>query len=229
MPLSLAHRIISRFHQACRRHLEWIFRVTTTRPRQVMSVFFCPWSFLACPSPPSVLKPISSAFFPLISRPCGFFWIHWNGPAAPGEAYFLLEGDTQVLPVEAGRLAERLRLARVDGQPAFRRITWRLFDQEQAGAFTALMAYAVTHPQVFVAPEDARRYQNRFEPSQIDESLQRLQAELAGQFGGAMTSLATADPLFLRDLILPRLKAGSQATGPGPRLTLFSSPATAGC
>jgi predicted exporter len=216
MPLSLAHRIISSFHQACRRHLEWIFRVTTTRPRQVMSVFFLSLVFSGLSIATIRFETDIFRLFPTHQPALRLLLdsLEWSGSA--GEAYFLLEGDTQVLPVEAGRLAERLRLARVDGQPAFRRITWRLFDQEQAGAFTALMAYAVTHPQVFVAPEDARRYQNRFEPSQIDESLQRLQAELAGQFGGAMTSLATADPLFLRDLILPRLKAGSQAMALDP-------------
>ena len=216
MPFSLAQRIIYRFHQACRRHLEWIFRVTTTRPRLVMSVSLLSLVFSGLSIATIRFETDIFRLFPTHQPALRLLLdsLEWSGSA--GEAYFLLEGDTQVLPVEAGRLAERLRLARVDGQPAFKRITWQLFDQEQAGAFTALMAYAVTHPQVFVAPEDARRYQNRFETSQIDESLQRLQSELAGQFGGAMTSLATADPLFLRDLILPRLKAGSQAMALDP-------------
>jgi len=211
MPLSLAKRIIYRFHHASRCHLEWIFRVTITRPRLVLSGFLLALAlsglsiatirfdtdiFRLFPSQQPALRLLLDS-------------LEWSGSA--GEAYFLLEGDKQALPVEAARFADRLRLARVDGQPAFKRITWQLFDEGQAGAFTSLIAYAVAHPQVFVAPEDLRRYLQRFEPAVMDGSLQRLQSELAGQFGGAMTALATADPLFLRDLILPRLKAGSQA------------------
>jgi predicted RND superfamily exporter protein len=223
MPLSLAQRIISRFHHASRNHLEWIFRVTTTRPRQVLCVFL-----LAL-----VLSGVSIATIRFDTDIFRLFPTHqpalrllldsleWSGSA--GEAYFLLEGDKQALPAEAARFAERLHQARVDGQPAFKRITWQVFDESQAGAFTALMAYAVTHPQVFVTPADLGRFKQHFEPAAMDESLLRLQSDLAGQFGGAMTTLAAADPLFLRDLILPRLKAGSQALDLDPASPYFVS------
>ena len=223
MPLSLAQRIIARFHHASRCHLEWIFRVTTTRPRLVLCAVLLALA----------LSGVSIAFirfdtdifrlFPAKQPALRLLLdsLEWSGSA--GEAYFLLEGDRGALPGEAARFAERLRQARVDGQPAFRRITWQVFDEGQAGAFTALMAYAVAHPQAFVAPEDLGRYMQRFEPAAIDASLQRLQSELAGQFGGSMTALAAADPLFLRDLILPRLKAGSQALDLDPASPYFLS------
>jgi len=216
MPLSLLQRIISRFHNACRCHLEWIFRVTTTRPSLVVAVFLLALVFSGLSIATIRFETDIFRLFPTHQPALRLLLdsLEWSGSA--GEAYFLLEGDKQVLPLEAGRLAERLRMTRVDGQPAFKRITWQLYNQEQAGAFTELMAYAVTHPQVFVAPADVKPYQQRFEPSLIDESLLRLQTELAGQFGGAMTPLSTVDPLFLRDLILPRLKAGSQAMALDP-------------
>jgi hypothetical protein len=37
----------------------------------------------------------------------------------------------------------------------------------------------------------------------MDRSLHCIQADLSGQFGGAMNGLACADPLYLRDRILP--------------------------
>lgn len=221
--MPLAQRIIARFHHASRCHLEWIFRVTTTRPRLVLCAVLLALA----------LSGVSIAFirfdtdifrlFPAKQPALRLLLdsLEWSGSA--GEAYFLLEGDRLALPGEAARFAERLRQARVDGQPAFRRITWQVFDEGQAGAFTAFMAYSVTHPQVFVAPEDLGRYMQRFEPTAIDASLQRLQSELAGQFGGSMTALAAADPLFLRDLILPRLKAGSQALDLDPASPYFLS------
>jgi predicted RND superfamily exporter protein len=211
MPLSLAKRIIARFHHASQRHLEWIFRVTTTRPRLILCVFLLALGLSGLSIATIRFDTDIFRLFPAKQPALKLLLdsLEWSGSA--GEAYFLLEGDKQALPVEAGRFAERLRLARVDGQPAFRRITWQIFDEGQAGAFTALIAYAVAHPQVFVAPTDLGRYLQRFEPAAMDASLLRLQSELAGQFGGAMTGLAVADPLFLRDLVLPRLKAGSQA------------------
>ncbi|HEY4744566.1 MAG TPA: MMPL family transporter, partial [Desulfuromonadaceae bacterium] len=78
-------------------------------------------------------------------------------------------------------------------------------------------------PQVFVAAENMGRFMQRFEPAAMDAALLRLQSELAGQFGGAMTALAAADPLFVRDLIMPRLKAGSQALDLDPASPYFLS------
>jgi uncharacterized protein len=147
--------------------------------------------------------------------------LQWTGSA--NEAYFLLEGDRQALPREAERFAERLRQAKVNGKPAFRRITWKIFDETEAGAFNTFIAYAVTRPQLFIGPDDVPGLVQRFAPASIDDSLRRLQSDLAGQFGGAMSGLASADPLYLRDLILPRLKAGSQALDLDPDSPYFLS------
>jgi predicted RND superfamily exporter protein len=216
-------KFISELNSFTRRHLEWIFRITTTRPRSVLSVFFlalllsiaviCTTRFDAdifqlFPSRQPALKLLLDS-------------LQWTGSA--NEAYFLLEGDKASLPVEAEQFAERLRLAKVDGQPAFRRITWRVFDETEAAAFNSFIAYAVTRPQLFIGPEDVPGLLRRFVSSSVDDSLRRMKADLAGQFGGAMTGLASADPLYLRDLILPRLKAGSQALDLDPDSPYFLS------
>lgn len=223
MPLSLARRIVARFRHASQRHLEWIFRITTTRPRLVLCAFLL--ALILSGVSITTIRFDSDIFrlFPTQQPALGLLLesLEWSGSA--GEAYFLLEGERQTLPAEAARFAERLRRARVDGKPAFTRITWQVFDESQAGAFTSLMAYAVAHPQAFVAVADLRAYLQRFQPAAMDESLLRLQADLAGQFGGAMTSLAAADPLYLRDLIMPRLKAGSQALDLDPASPYFIS------
>lgn len=211
MLLTIFSKLTSRFNSLTRRHLEWIFRTTTTRPRAVLCSFFlalllsisviCTTRFDAdifqlFPAHQPALKLLLDS-------------LQWSGSA--NEAYFLLEGKREALPREAERLAERLRTVQVDGKPAFRRITWRVFDDNEAAAFNDFIAYAVTRPQLFIGPEEVPALVQRFASGSVDDSLRRIQADLAGQFGGAMTGLASADPLYLRDLILPRLKAGSQA------------------
>ena len=219
----LFSRLTSSGNRLTQRHLEWIFRITTTRPTLVMSGFllaivlsvasiatirFDTNIFNLFPSKQPALKLLLDS-------------LEWSGSA--GEAYFLLQGPQDQLPAEAASFAKRLEQTRVDGQAAFRRITWRIYDEKQAGAFTDLVSYAVAHPQLFLAPDDVTGYLKRFDAGEMDASLQRLQATLAGQFGGAMTGLATADPLFLRDLILPRLKSGSQALDLDPTSPYFIS------
>jgi hypothetical protein len=135
--------------------------------------------------------------------------LEWTGSAR--EAYFLLEGDPKILPVEAEKLASRLQKLQLDGQSAFSRVTWRVYDESEGQLFVDFIAYAVARPQLFVARQDAANLAQRLSPASFDTELQRLQTDLAGQFGGSMTNLATADPLRLRDFILPRLKAASQA------------------
>jgi predicted RND superfamily exporter protein len=213
----------TRFNSLTLRHLEWIFRITTTRPRAVLGTFFvalllsvtviCNTRFDAdifqlFPTRQPALKLLLDS-------------LQWTGSA--NEAYFLLEGEREALPVEAERFAERLRTAQVNGQPAFRRITWRVFDESEAVAFKEFIAYAVTRPQLFIGPGDVSGLVLRFAPANVEKSLQRIQTDLAGQFGGAMTGLASADPLYLRDLILPRLKAGSQALDLDPSSPYFLS------
>jgi predicted RND superfamily exporter protein len=223
MLLTIFSTLTSWFNSLTRRHLEWIFRITTTRPRAVLSAFFL--ALLLSISVIATTRFDSDIFqlFPARQPALRLLLdsLQWSGSA--NEAYFLLEGEREELPREAERFAERLRVAQVDGQPAFRRITWRVFDENEAAAFNDFIAYAVTRPQLFIAPEDVPLLVQRFAPGSVDESLGRLQADLAGQFGGAMTGMASADPLYIRDLILPRLKAGSQALDLDPDSPYFLS------
>jgi len=204
-------RIIATANGLTRRHLEWIFRAASARPLTIICLFtglvalsaasiaslhFETDIFRLFPSRQPALKLLLDS-------------LEWTGSA--NDAYFLLEGDPKSLPVEAGRFAGRLEQARVDGQPAFRRITWRIYDESQAESFKELIAYAVTHPQLFLAAEDLPRYIAGLAPSRASAALQRLRTGLAGQIGGPAGGLAAVDPLFLRDLILPRLKSGGQA------------------
>ena len=216
-------KLTSQFNSLTRRHLEWIFRTTTTRPRAVLSGFFL--ALLLSIAVISTTRFDADIFqlFPARQPALKLLLdsLKWTGSA--NEAYFLLEGERAALPREAERFAERLRTAQVDGQPAFRRITWKVFDESEAAAFNAFIAYAVTRPQLFIGPEDVPGLMQRFTPAAVDDSLRRLQSDLAGQFGGAMSGLASADPLHLRDLILPRLKAASQALDLDPASPYFLS------
>ncbi|MBL0226521.1 MAG: MMPL family transporter [Geobacteraceae bacterium] len=216
-------RITAAGNRLTQRHLEWIFRVTTTRPTLVIAAFllalilssasiatvrFDTNIFNLFPSKQPALKLLLDS-------------LEWSGSS--GEAYFLLQGPREQLPAEAGLFAKRLELAQVDGSPAFRRVTWRVYDEKQAGAFFTMVSYAVAHPQLFLAEEDVAGYIKRFDATMVDASLIRLQSSLAGQFGGSMTDLAISDPLFLRDLILPRLRTGSQALDLDPASPYFMS------
>jgi len=216
-------RIAAAGNALTRRHLAWVFRAATASPLTVICLFACAVAlsvamifsihfetdiFRLFPSRQPALRLLLDS-------------LEWTGSA--NDAYFLLEGDPRSLPAEAGRFAERLKQARVDGQPAFRRITWRIYDESQAASFKELVAYAVIHPQLFIAPDDLPRYVARFAPDQATGALHKLQADLAGQFGGFASSLAAVDPLSLRDLILPRLKTGGEALDLDPASPYFIS------
>ncbi|HIJ94754.1 MAG TPA: MMPL family transporter [Desulfuromonadales bacterium] len=213
----------TRVNSLTQRHLEWIFRITTTRPLQVVLLFVV--AILL-----SGLSLLSTRFdsdifqlFPkrLPALRLMLDTMQWTGSAK--EAYFLLEGDTRLLPQEAARFAERLRRAQVDGTPAFTRITWQIYDQSQAAAFREFIKFAVARPQLFINVTDVPDLAARFSATRLDSLLLRLQSELAGQIGGAMTGLATVDPLFVRELILPRIKSGSQALDLDPDSSYFIS------
>jgi predicted RND superfamily exporter protein len=223
MPLKFSTKLTSQFNSLTSRHLAWIFRITTTRPRAVMCAFFLALLLSASVIYSTRFDADIFQLFPARQPALKLLLdsLQWTGSA--NEAYFLLEGERQALPREAERFVERLRTAQVGGKPAFRRITWRVFDESEAASFNAFIAYAVTRPQLFIAPDEVPGLLQRFTPASMDKSLRRLQADLAGQFGGAMTGLASADPLYLRDLILPRLKAGSQALDLDPDSPYFLS------
>lgn len=210
-------------HSGIRRHLEWMFRITTTRPALVF-VFAL---FLLLPA---ALSVISTRFesdifklFPSQQGPLRLFLdsLEWTGGAR--EAYFLLEGDRKLLIPEAEAFAGRLKAVRVDGEPGFTRITYRVFDTSEAEDFARFIGYAVIHPQLFLEPADADRFRERLTPGSIDAALQRTGSELASQLGMGMRDLVAADPLALRDLVLPRLKEASQALNLDPDSPYFMS------
>jgi uncharacterized protein len=206
-----------------RRHLEWIFRITTARPGLV----FLFAVFLLVPAALSIYSTRFESdifkLFPSQKGPLRLFLdsLEWTGGAK--EAYFLLEGDRKELASEAEAFAKRLRAVRVDGAPGFTKITYRVFDSTEAESFARFIGYAVTHPQLFLDPADTTAFRTRLAPPALDTSLARTRAELASQAGMGMRDLAAADPLALRDLVLPRLKGASQALSLDPDSPYFLS------
>ena len=142
--------------QGIRRHLEWIFRITTARPGLV----FLFAVFLLVPAALSIYSTRFESdifkLFPSQKGPLRLFLdsLEWTGGAK--EAYFLLEGDRKELASEAEAFAERLRAVRVDGAPGFTKITYRVFDSTEAESFARFIGYAVTHPQLFLDPPTSR-------------------------------------------------------------------------
>jgi predicted RND superfamily exporter protein len=206
-----------------RRHLEWIFRVTTARPGLV----FLFAVFLLIPAALSISSTRFESdifkLFPSEKGPLRLFLdsLEWTGGAR--EAYFLLEGDRKELAAEAEAFADRLRKVRVDGAPGFTKITYRVFDSSEAESFARFIGYAVTHPQLFLEPADTAKFRARLAPPALDTSLARSRAELASQAGMGTRDIIAADPLGLRDLVLPRLKEASQALNLDPESPYFLS------
>lgn len=223
MPRALLSRIANASNTLTRRHLEWIFRVTTQSPIWVVFVSLLLVVLSAVIISTTRFEADIFRLFPSRLPALNLLLdsLEWTGSAK--EAYFLLEGERDTLPAEAGLFADKLRQARIDGEPAFRRINWRIYDESQAASFTDFISYAVAHPQLFVRPSDVRNFSARHAPEQAGVALQRLQVELAGQFGAGMSGMLAADPLYLRDFILPRLKSGSQSLDFDPASPYFLS------
>jgi len=205
-------RNCTRFTQGgVKRHLAWLYRLTTSYPRRTIAAVFI---FLALSAASLLSVRFESDVFKLFPAQQGALRLFldsldWTGSAK--EAYFLLEGEPALLPSEAESFARRLESRQVDGAPAFRRVTYRVYDQSEAQPFADFLAYAVTRPQIFLAPAELPAYLSKLSPKAMDASLQRGATELASQAGMGMGSIIAADPLYLRELILPRLKQGSQA------------------
>lgn len=193
------------------RHLQWIFRVTTRSPLKVVAVSLLLVTLSAIMIASTRFEADIFRLFPsrLPALRLLLDSLEWTGSAK--EAYFVLEGKPGILPVEAEKLATRLQALQLDGKPAFSRVTWRIYDESEGQLFIDFIAYAVARPQLFVARQDVEQLAKRLSPASFDASLQRVKSDLAGQLGGSMTALATADPLYIRDFILPRLKTASQA------------------
>jgi predicted RND superfamily exporter protein len=202
-----SNKIVTAVNTLTRKHLEWIYRMTTTRPTAVFTVC-CLVFLLSCLSISRIR--FEADIFKLFPQkgPLALFLdtMKWTGSA--GNAYFLLEGERGNLIREAETFAGKLQKITVDGKPGFRKVQFRIFDPVQAEAFTDFMSYAVTRPQLFIAPADVPKYLRQLEPATVGRSLQRAGTELATP--GMFTDIIAGDPLYLRDLILPRLKVASQ-------------------
>ncbi|BBA68997.1 efflux RND transporter permease subunit [Geobacter sulfurreducens] len=216
-------RIVAFVHSAIGRHLAWLFRVTWHHPRATLA-----GSLLAlCLAIASIsgLRFESDIFklFPTDRGALRLFLdtIEWTGSA--GEAYLLLEGNRERLPAEAEALAARLRALRVDGEPALRSVSYRVVEPADLPDFAAFVGRAVTLPHLFLSPDQADEFTNRLDASRMDAALRRATAELAAGGGVGSRDLVAADPLALRELILPRLQAASQALDLDPESPYFLS------
>ena len=218
-----ATRFISLIHDIIRAHLTWLFRVTWERPRTTVALatlFFglALFSLLTLRFESDIFK-----LFPANNGPLRLFLdsLEWTGSA--GEAYFLLEGDRAKLAPAAESFAARLKALEVDGRPAFKKVTYRVYDPQEADPLSAFIGYAVTRPQLFLDPAGVEGYLRKLGPASMESSLHRARAELASQVGMGMRSLIAADPLYLRETVFPRLKKGSQAFDLDPDSPYFIS------
>jgi len=204
-------------------HLRWIFRTASTRPLGVLLASLLCLALAALSIAHTRFESDVFKLFPSGHGALRLFLdtLDWSGNAQ--EAYFLLEGEPEPLLREAERFAGRLKALRVGGAPAFSKVAYRSYDPDQAASFADFIGYAVARPQLFLAPEQVPDFSARLQPRQMDASLQRAQTELASQAGMALRDLVARDPLYLRDLVLPRLKAGSQALDLHPDSPYFLS------
>lgn len=204
----LSDKIVSTSNAIVRKHLQWIYVATTTKPLTVF-VACCLVFVLSCFSITRI--HFEADIFKLFPQkgPLALFMdtIEWTGSA--GNAYFLLEGDKETLPQEAEIFAGKLQKLSVDGAPGFSKVKFRIFDPAEAKSFADFMGYAATRPQLFLSPAEVTRYVELLKPDSVTASLNKAKAELA--MPGGFSDIIVGDPLYLRDLILPRLKTASQA------------------
>jgi uncharacterized protein len=208
---------------AIKAHLEWIYRITHARPLLVVccAMLMLVLSLFSI----SNIRFESDIFklFPTQQGPLRLFLesMEWSGGAR--EAYFLLEGDKRQLIADAESFAARLKALQVDGRPAFRKVVFRVYDPAEAAAFADFVGYATSHPQLFLTPDDSDRFAGQLTSGSMDRLLARAGTELASQAGMAMRDIIAADPLYLRELVLPRLKAATQAFDLDPTSPYFLS------
>lgn len=223
MLIELIRRLIAGCNRASYRHLEWIYRITSRSPLAItlLSTLLVVVSGFVVASTrfESDIFKLFPSRLPALNLMMDS--LKWSGSAK--EAYFLLEGDPAQLPGEAQKLVTRLQALQVNSEPAFSRVTWRVYDESEGGLFSDFIAYAAAHPQLFVPESELPRLREYLSPVNFDKSLTRMENELAGQLAGGMSSLYSSDPLFLRELFLPRLKAASQALDLDPASPYFLS------
>ena len=216
-------KITGAVNAAIHAHLEWIFRITALRPRLVIVLSLAALALAGLSIASTRFESDIFKLFPARQGALGLLLdsLEWTGSAK--EVYFLLEGERDLLPGEAEAFAGRLKRLTVDGRQAFGKVTYRVYDPAEAAAFARFIGYAVTHPQVFLAPNDLDSFAGRFDARAMDRELARAQSELASQAGMGTRDIIAADPLYLRELILPRLKKGSQALDLDPASPYFLS------
>jgi len=215
--------LFNKLHLMVATHLAWVDRCSRTSPRLVLGgalllVLVSLASLLTLRFETDIFR-----LFPA-DRPALRLLLdslEWSGGAR--DAYFLLEGKPDQLPAAAEQLAEKLRALQVDGAPGFKRVVYRIYEESEAQKFVDLVAFAARHPAAFVTLDDLPALQARLTPPAIDQALDQLTVQLAGSIGASAVALSQADPLGLRDLILPRLKAGSQALAMDPDSPYFMS------
>ncbi len=192
-------------------HLTWIWRISVHHPRLIplgTLLFLIPalWGVTTTRFEFDIFR-----LFPAEKGALRLFLdsLEWTGNGQ--EAFFVLEGDKEKLIPAAAAFAGKLSSLKVDGNPAFKKVTWRTMDPAEAQPFAVFVSYAVSRPELFLTPADMSTLKERFTPRGMDESLRRATTELAGQAGMVSRELVAGDPLGLRELILPRLRKGSQA------------------
>jgi len=204
-------------------HLSWLDRMTRSFPRRVVAVLATLLTLSLASLATLRFETDIFQLFPA-DRPALRLLLdslEWSGGAR--EAYFLLEGEPEALPGEAEQLAERLRALQVDGAPAFKRVVYRIYEETEAQRFADLVAFAAAHPAAFVPPDQLDALLARMSDRGIEQALDLLTTQLATSIGASSVGIAIADPLGLRDLFLPRLKAGSQALDMDPSSAYFMS------
>ena len=204
-------------------HLEWIYRISRMRPLRTIGCALL-ILFLAVISIRTVhFESDIFRLFPSSTGPLRLFLesLKWTGSTR--EAYFLLEGETQKIIPESEAFAERLKALSIDGKPAFSKVTYRVYETAEAPAFADFIGYAVSRPSLFLSPEEADGFVDRLAPQAMDRSLKRARTELASQGGMGMRDIIAADPLYLRERILPRLKGAAQSFDLDPDSPYFLS------
>ncbi len=202
------------------RHLRWIHHVTLNRPKTVFAVAIL---LLALAVLSISRSHFESDIFKLFPRqgPLALFLdsLEWTGNAR--NVFFLLEGERAHITAEAEVFAGKLEKLRIDGAPAFEKVQYRMYDPAEVTPLADFIGYAVTRPQLFLHPVDAGKYAAKLKPDSVARALETAEAELA--MPGTVQEVIAADPLYLRNLILPRLKKASQALDMDPSSPYFLS------
>ncbi len=206
----MIRRLFAFLNAAVTRHLTWIWRVSVRSPRMVLLGAL----FLLIPALWGVTTTRFEfdifRLFPAEKGALRLFLdsLEWTGSGQ--EAFFVLEGEKEALIPAATDFARKLTALKVDGSPAFKKVTWRTMDPAEADSFAAFVSYAVTRPELFLTPADLATLKERLTPQGMDRELRRAATELAGQGGMMSRELIAGDPLGLRELILPRLRQASR-------------------